>query len=378
MADAAAKTTKLANFLAGADTAEFGGDNPLEQVAGGVVGFMTRLAGAESITLEMVPNGKTGLAAMKLGQLVARAGLDAEDLMALDSFVELGFEELAPRYNRAMQTALEVAKKASVSTATPEAKGTKSRAPSADEQARILREEGVPWDAIVAGACAVGLGFVPSLEGLAEIGPMGDPVDSDACTRRRKHGQLMALNYIKAKDAIGLFEMHMTAAKSLASRGYGMTASDVMVKCNALHRLTIAVGYNEGYLLYWKSELEDCKGKRITAKIDQETLTEVLMPRALKAGNAAMCGDLESQVGTLRAELSDSKRASREAIQALKAKISEPKPKGQDSEKKCWKCKGTGHMSWSKECPMYRDKDDTADDEALARELDAAEKSKTE
>ena len=152
---------------------------------------------------------------------MARAGLNADDMLALDSFVDIGFEGGASQYCRAFMAATVVFKQGTdavgVGVRAAQVKGAK--APSETEAANILVVEGVPWYEVVAGGCAVSLGTVPSMTGLIAIGYGGDPVDTDACTRRRKQGQSMAMNFVKNKDACGLFDMHMSAAKSLAAQG---------------------------------------------------------------------------------------------------------------------------------------------------------------
>jgi len=344
-----------------ADAAEFNGTEPFDGVAGGTAGIVERLVSSDKILLSMIPVGQGKLALQRFGQLVARAGLNNDDTLALDSFVDIGFDAMAPQYCKAVTAATAVLKQkvdeggGGVSAA--QVKGTK--APSESEAAKILLAEGVPWYEVVAGGCAVSLGTVPSMAGLIAIGYGGDPVDSDACTRRRKQGQLMAMNFIKNKDAVGLFDMHMSAAKSLAAQGYGMTASDLMVKCNSLYRLTIAVDFPEGYLAYWVRELEDNTGKRVCAKIDQETLSEIMLPRAMKGATAA---DMSGSVAFLRGEVSEAKLregAMRASIDMLRQKLLQKggaagEAAGEGPEKKCWKCGSTEHMSWSKACPKYK------------------------
>ena len=135
--------------------------------------------------------------------------------------------------------------------------------------------------------------------------------------------------------------MHMSASKSLAAQGYGMTASYVMVKCNSLYRLTIAVEFPEGYLAYWVRELEDDKGKRVSSKINQETLSEIMLPRAMKGAAAP---DVSGSVAFLRGEVSESKLregAMRASIDMLRQKMLNQKPyptgevPGEPPEKKC-------------------------------------------
>ena len=376
MSDWAPKAAKLVQFFQMADENEFEGEDPLAGVAGGATGLIERLVKKETVTLELLPTGRGKLAMQRFGHLVVRAGVGEDDLLALATFIDIGYPDNSEHYIRAASQATEIMKRKVTASAVGSAQGKGSMVPSETEAEAISNREGVSWYEIVAGGCAVCLGFVPSRGGLETIGYGGDPLDSDACTRRRKQGQAMAMTHIKAKDAQGLFDMHMGAAKSLAAQGYGMTASDVMVKCNALYRLTFAVNYPEGYLLYWARELEDEKGKRVSAKINQETLSEIMLPHALKVN--ACAPDMSGHVAFLRGEMAEAKvreAAMKQSMESLRAKMVNMKAAGDidwaaardaagdKATKKCWKCGSTEHMSWSKECPKYRPKGDEENEE---------------
>ena len=97
----------------------------------------------------------------------------------------------------------------------------------------------------------------------------------------------------------------------------------------------------------------------MSAKIDQETLSEIMLPRAMKGATAT---DMSGSVAFLRGEMSESKLregAMRASIDMLRQKLlqkpfSGGEASGEATEKKCWKCGSTDHMSWSKQCPKYK------------------------
>ena len=151
----AEKAEALAVLFALADPAQFGGDDPFDGVAGGVAGIISRLSSSTDVTVTMIPTAANLWGFNKLGQLVARAGLDMEDTLKMSNFVEYGFdEELHVVYLKGEATVHSVKKTQAQGSATKTiatASGSKAwRLPSDDEAIAILAETGAPWREVVA------------------------------------------------------------------------------------------------------------------------------------------------------------------------------------------------------------------------------------
>ena len=140
MAEWAPKATGLVQFFALADLTEFDGAEPFGGVARGTTGIIERLVSSDKIQLNMIPTGQGKLAVQRFGKLVARAGLNSEDTLALDSFIDIGFEAGAPQYCKALTAATVVFKQnaedGGVDVSAAQVKGTK--APSETEAAHML------------------------------------------------------------------------------------------------------------------------------------------------------------------------------------------------------------------------------------------------
>ena len=382
----------LETFVLGADPDEFEGQDPFSAVEGGGKGLLLRLL-VKPTPVGAMPVGKKGLALARFGHMVARAGLSTEDLCALEAFVDLGFPDAAAKYANAVDGTKKLLHSPSGQSGTVASK-EKTNVPTLAEQELILKTHGARYIELVATGCAVALGLVPSETALEVMGYRSDPFESDTCTKMRKQGRSTALVYIRANDAVGLYDMHVNAAETLSARCYGVFAARFMSLVAKLHRMTIAVGFDEGYLNYWKMWLERKVCEPIEPQLCQEILTLTVLSRiGLTGGSGEATVKRLQEMEKLYDEERTMRMAQHDAINSLKSRVQQlsvgggtPVGGGGDGdggrsggrkETSCWRCGSTEHMSWSPQCPKY-DKED-ADRRKAKRDAEReAEKKKDE
>ena len=157
----------------------------------------------------MIPTAANLWAFNKLGQLVARAGLDMEDTLKMSNFVEYGFdEELHVVYLKEEATVHSVKKiqaQGSATKTTATASGSKARRlPSDDEAIALLAETGAPWREVVATQVATAIGTVPDAFEIDAMGYGSNPYNSDPAKFMKKQGRTSASDLMLRKDHQGL------------------------------------------------------------------------------------------------------------------------------------------------------------------------------
>ena len=101
MAPARDCETRVCEYLAGGDDSGFGGDDPWEQVDGGVAAIAIELATVSTTLADFPTDADTPLNAMKLGSLVGRcSSLTPMMCVVIETYMTIARNAQLPRYKQ--------------------------------------------------------------------------------------------------------------------------------------------------------------------------------------------------------------------------------------------------------------------------------------
>ena len=175
----------------------------------------------------------------------------------MSNFVEMGFgEPMHEKYEKGITSAEKAIASAGVQAGAAAKSATassskKNRHPSEEEAATLKGIAGVTWQEAVACQVAVTVGIVPDIHEIETMGYGSNPLNCDAAKACRKASIQTVQEYVKAGDATGLHDKHLVLADELIESGYPTMGARLMHLSTQLHRVTIAVGFNSGYIKYW-------------------------------------------------------------------------------------------------------------------------------
>ena len=367
-ASEAEKAAAMTAFLSLVDPAEFDGEDPFEQVAGGVAKLIEKLTANEAVTLAMIPkaaNGATKRNALLFGGLVAMGGLEVNDLVAVDNFVTLGFEDIEEHYLKGKATwdGAKTSHKKSLgakgsAAGTTNEQGKRVWTPDEAEANNILRDIGASWEEIVAAQTATALGTVPDPQEIAAMGYGSNVLNSQVhreLIKRRTETPQDAIRQLNGKK---LHAMHCAAAEEMINNGYHVMGSRIMQISSMLYRVTIEVKHDVGYIYYWQDWFANHKLKPLPARLDTEIV-------ALKVtGTRPDAGDVEGMLRKIQDEhelkLEQMTKETNRKMNDMESRMSQLRrnisnPEGQGGQgggaqkRECWKCGSDQHTKW--QCP---------------------------
>ena len=357
------------DYMDGGDHSALGGQDPFELVDGGRDGVRDALLKV-STNVKASPDKPVAYSALALGRLVGQADLTVAEREAVLVHMTV---------TRDAATVTFYKNGLSIATSSSGAAGSKKgKTPDKVEADKFEAKMGMSWRESTAGVFAMYTGKPLSATATDAWGYGDDPLESAEVKARIKAKGKIWRNYVDAKDAPGLVEFYLWAARALGQEGHHKFSSALFSFVHELSGYTIAQGRSDLFLAFVEEMMAVQPGRGLCTKEAGPVLdADILQRKVLGVRSSDELSEQKlARAGTKLEELEallDNERlirvkASSEQqgrvdtlkglIKGLEAKVAAldtDKP----AKKACWHCGSFDHQAWA--CPVKKAEKEAAE-----------------
>lgn len=346
----------------------FGDQDPFDEVEGGKEAILNKLVDVND-DVKSMPAGNNPYSAVKFGTLVGQSTLTQAETAVVDVYIKLAKQEQHVNY---------VTGKAAAKDKHGATPGSARRLKPEAERV-LVATYGMSAVEQVALRIALLTGKVPCKAELdsAEFSYDEDPRNSASFKIVLKYKKKWMQDFLDKDDAPGLYRWLKNAARILANHEYQHASSTLTAMTDDLHELTVAQGYDQGFLAYFTEWLEFhlMDPIRRLDPLDQVILRRKVTGVRAPQGSAIDFGRYQSDIARMAAQID---ALSTEVKVLRKGRGGPGKPEGHHPVEKCYECGEPGH--YGKDCPVRKAKvekvlrDQHAEAEAVTKAIIASKK----